>query len=136
PTAVRRLCRLSAMPKRNGTAPADGAATFDYTAVDAASVGAATDAAVSTAEEFVAAAAASAGVAGQPSFESTMRPLDDAVAAIGVGYGRGAFMGYVHMASEVRDRANAAEERLAKWRVELPFREDLYRALKAFSESD
>ena len=31
--------------------------------------------------------------------------------------------------------AIAAEERLAKWRVELPFREDLYRSLRAFSET-
>ena len=51
------------------------------------------------------------------------------------GYGATGFMGHVHPEVEVRDAGTEAEERLAKWRVELPFREDLYRAVKAFGET-
>jgi Zn-dependent oligopeptidase len=70
-----------------------------------------------------------------PSFEATMRPLDLAGAAALVGYARGAFMAYVHTDAEVRDAGQAGEEAVQKWNVSLPFREDLYRAVRAFADT-
>lgn len=116
---------------------ADRAVPFDYTTVDAARVEAATREAIAEADALVAQAA---GVGRDPSetapgFKDVLRPLDEALAAISRGYGRGAFMGHVHADRTVRDAGSAAEEKLAKWRAELPFRDDLYRSLLAFSES-
>jgi thimet oligopeptidase len=70
-----------------------------------------------------------------PSFEATMRPLDLAGAAALDGYAHGAFMAYVHTDAEVRDAGQAAEEEVQKWNVGLPFREDLYRAVRAFADT-
>ena len=70
-----------------------------------------------------------------PSFEATMRPLDLAGAAALEGYAHGAFMAYVHTDSEVRDAGQAAEEEVQKWNVSLPFREELYRAVRAFADT-
>ena len=66
-------------------------------------------------------------------FDRTLRALDDALERVAAGYGRSAFMGHVHPDVEVRDAGTEAEERLAKWRAELPFREILYRAVRAFA---
>ncbi len=104
----------------------------DYTAVTVASVEAATAEALAQASRLVDAAAA-AGTGGSPTFETTLRPLDAALAAAAVGYGRGAFLGNVHPDHAVRDAGSAAEEALAKWRIELAFRTDLFRALQAFA---
>lgn len=70
-----------------------------------------------------------------PSFEATMRPLDLAGAAAIRGYAHGAFMAYVHTDSDVRDAGQAGEEAVQKWNVGLPFREDLYRAVRAFADT-
>jgi len=99
---------------------------YDYTRVTAETVTAETDAAVARAEQLVAGAAASAG---QPSFDATLRPLELAGVALLQAYGRGAFLAQVHPDEGVRDVAQEADERINKWRVSLPFREDLYRAL-------
>ena len=45
-------------------------------------------------------------------------------------------MARVHPDPAVRDAAQAAEERLAKWRVALSFRDDLYRAVRDFAATD
>ena len=124
--------------------PPDGAdrarsvAVFDYLGVNAASVEAAGREAIADADALVTrAAAAGDSRSGHPvpTFATTLRPLDDALAATTSGYGRSAFMGHVHPDRDVRDAGNAAEERLAKWRVELPFRDDLHRSVRAFSET-
>ena len=70
-----------------------------------------------------------------PTFDQTLRALDDALERVATGYGVSGFMGHVHPEVDVRDAGTEAEERLAKWRVELPFREDVYRAVKAFAET-
>src|SRR5918992_322947 len=44
-------------------------------------------------------------------------------------------MGQVHPDTDVRDAGTAAEERINKWRVALVFRDDLYRAVRAFAET-
>lgn len=99
----------------------------DYTAVTAASVTGATDGAIARAEDLVSRAAS----ADPPSMAATLETLERALAEIGAGYGRGAFMGQVHPDAAVRDAGQEAEERLNKWRVGLPFRDDLYRAVAA-----
>ena len=102
----------------------------DYTRTTTESVKADVDRALAAAEELIASAVASVDA---PSFDATLRPIDLAGAAAIGGYGKGAFMAYVHPEAEVRDAGQAAEEQIAKWNVGLPFREDLYRAVKAFA---
>jgi Zn-dependent oligopeptidase len=106
--------------------------------VTARDVEAAAEAAIRSADESIARAVRSGDPetgAPSPTFDGVMRPLDAALAATADGYGRSGFMGHVHTDRAVRDAGTAAEERLAKWRVEVPFREDLYRAVRAFGDT-
>jgi thimet oligopeptidase len=103
----------------------------DYTGVTAESVKQETDAALAAADELVAGA-----VAAPPSFEGTLLPLELAAAELTRAYGRTGFMGQVHADEVVRDAGTEAEERIYKWRVALVFRGDLYRAVRAFADSD
>jgi len=93
---------------------------------------AATDAALADAEDLVASAVATGGAG---TFATVLRPLDEADARLTAGYARGAFMARVHVDPAVRDAGQAAEERLDRWRVDLPFREDLAATVFAFAES-
>jgi thimet oligopeptidase len=104
----------------------------DFTNTTVESVRSAVTDALAEADALIERAVASVGA---PSFEATMRPLDLAGAAAIRGYGRGAFMAYVHADAEVRDAGQAAEEAVQKWNVGLPFREDLYRAVRAFADT-
>jgi Zn-dependent oligopeptidase len=106
---------------------------YDYTALTPASVAAETDAALGRADALVEQAVASVD---HPTFSDTLARLELAGAAIGDGYGRGAFLAHVHPESAVRDAGQAAEERITKWRVAIAFREDVYRAVAAFAASD
>jgi thimet oligopeptidase len=106
---------------------------YDYGQVSPERVTAETDDAIAAAEELIARAADSAET---PTFETTLWPIELAGASIAVGYGRGAFMGQVHPDADVRDVAQRAEERINKWRVGLPFREDLYRAVRGFAGTE
>ncbi len=103
----------------------------DYTNVTPESVRAVTDAALAEADSLVAEAVTAA-----PSFDATLRPLELAGAIAADAYGRGAFMAQVHPDEAVRDAGQDAEERLNKWRVGLAFREDLYRAVRAYRDTD
>lgn len=104
----------------------------DYSTITADAVRATVAEALAEADALIARAVASLDA---PSFDSTMRPIELAGAAATSGFGRSAFMNYVHPRADVRDAGQAAEEQVAKWNVGLPFREDLYRAVKAFSET-
>jgi Zn-dependent oligopeptidase len=106
--------------------------THDYTTTTAQAVRSAAEHALADAEALIASAAASVDA---PSFDATMRQIELAGAAATTGYGVSAFMNYVHPEASVRDAGRAAEEQIAKWNVGLPFREDLYRAVRAFSET-
>lgn len=103
---------------------------YDYTHATTANVTDETDAAIARAEQLVAGAAASVN---EPSFDTILRPLELAGAVLVRAYGRGAFLAQVHPDEGVRDVAQEADERINKWRVSLPFREDLYRAVSAFA---
>ncbi len=69
-------------------------------------------------------------------FGHRLAPLEDAGDVTARGFSRTAFMAYVHPDPGVRDAARHSEERLSKWGVDLAFREDVYRAVKQFSESE
>ena len=105
----------------------------DYTPITPESVTTATDAALEAADRLVDRSVASAT---SPTFTDTLGSLELAGAEVARGYGRGAFMGQVHPDADVRDAGTAAEERINKWRVALVFRDDLYRAVRGFAETD
>jgi len=105
----------------------------DYTTVSADSVRSESDEALAAADVLVAGAVSSAG---SPTFEATLLPLELAGAELVRAYGRAGFMGQVHPDAEVRDAGNDAEERINKWRVALVFRDDLYRAVRAFADTE
>ena len=104
---------------------------YDYTTATVETVRSEIESGLARAEENVARAVASASA---PSFDATLQPLEEAAAEAGTAYGRSGFIGQVHVDSAVRDAGTEAEERLSKWRVALAFREDLYRAVRAFAD--
>ena len=106
---------------------------YDYGLVTAETVADEADAAIARADALVGGAVRSHD---RPTFAGTLRALELAGAEISVGYGRSAFMAQVHPDSAVRDAAQAAEERITKWRVAVVFRDDVYRAVAAFAETD
>jgi Zn-dependent oligopeptidase len=106
---------------------------YDYTTVSPESVKQETDLALAYAETLLTQAAASAE---EPSFDGTMRPIDEAWGRVAEAYGKGAFMGQVSTDEAVRNAGTAADERLTKWRVGLAFRPNLYRAVAAFAATD
>lgn len=105
---------------------------FDYSKVTAEGIAAQIDEALARADQIVASAVSSDT---EPSYEGIMQPLDDAYDLVMRTYGQTAFMGYVHPERDVRDAGNASEEGLQKWGVQLVFRPELYKAVKAFSET-
>ena len=68
-------------------------------------------------------------------FDDILLPLEDVSDALTTVSGRTAFMGYVHPDKDVRTAGKEAEERLAKWGVELAFRRDLYEKVRSFADS-
>jgi len=93
-------------------------------------VRAVTDEALAAAEGRVAAAVATGGAG---TFEEVLLPFDEAEALLAEGYAVGAFMSSVHADPAVRDAGQEAEERIDRWRVDLPFREDVAAAVQAFA---
>ncbi len=106
---------------------------YAYATLTPAAVAALTDAAISEADALVEAAVATDGVG---DWAAVQAPIDEALARLAAAYGQGAFMARVHPEPAVRDAGQAAEERLTKWRVDLPFREDLNAAVSTFSGSE
>jgi len=105
---------------------------YDYAAMTPETVAAASDAGIDEAERWIATAIA----ASPPTFDSTIRPLSEAAAAVWAADGLGASIGYVHPDPAVRDAANAAEERTQKWRAGLARRDDLAAAILAYADTD
>jgi oligopeptidase A len=103
---------------------------YDYGAVTEASVRDETDAALTEADAFVAEAVAAEAA----TFEARIAPLERAGARLTEAYGRGAFLAQAHPDAAVRDAGSVAEERLTKWRAALPFRQDLFEAVKQVPE--
>jgi thimet oligopeptidase len=106
---------------------------YDYGDVTPKTVADEADAAIARADAFVAQAVAAFDA---PTFAATLQRLELAGAEISIGYGRSAFMAQVHPDAAVRDAGQAAEERITKWRVAVIFRDDVYRAVAAFAQTD
>ena len=104
----------------------------DYRNATVESVQRAAEEALAEADAIIEGAVASIDA---PSFERTLRPIELAAGAASRGFAEGGFMAYVHVDAAVRDAGQAAEERMAKWSVGLAFREDLYRAVRAFADT-
>jgi thimet oligopeptidase len=104
---------------------------YDYSTVTPESVRSVVEDAIRRGEEIL-----SGSVAGRPSWDATMAPLDDVASLIVTAYGRGPFMARVHPDRAVRDAAQEAEERLTKWQSDLAFRRDLFEAVEAFAGTD
>ena len=88
--------------------------------------------AIAAAEELVTAAINSS----PRSWETTIAPLENAMALLGAAYGQSPFMARVHPDKDVRDAATEVEEQLTKWSTDLVFRSDLFTAVREYSESD
>jgi oligopeptidase A len=106
---------------------------YDYAAMTPDSVTRATDAGLAEAERLIAAVVAGEG---PRTYDTTIRPLGEAAAAVWAADGRGSSIGYVHPDPAVRDAANAAEERIQKWRAGLARRDDLAAAILAYADTD
>ena len=104
---------------------------YDYTSVTPASVAAEAEAGIDAAEDLLAAIVAVT----DRTWETTMAPLDAIGDTLVRAGGRSDFLGRVHPDEEVRVAGARAEELLTKWSVDLSFREDLYRAVRAYAET-
>jgi thimet oligopeptidase len=105
---------------------------YDYTSTTPEGVDATADTAIAQADELVAQVVA---VTAPRTWANTIAPLEVAFTIMGDAYGQSPFMARVHPDKEVRTRAAAVEERLAKWGSDLVFRSDLYEAVKEYSET-
>jgi len=72
---------------------------------------------------------------GERTFANTFVALETAVDHIAQADGNYAFMSYVAEDDALRETAREWDERLSKYAVEIGFREDLYRAVKAYAGS-
>ncbi len=72
---------------------------------------------------------------GSRTYANTMLRLEDATEAVSFASGTFAFMAYVAADDALREKARAMDEELDKYLVALSFREDLYAAVKVFSET-
>lgn len=70
-----------------------------------------------------------------PTYENTLRILEDISEMTASLFGRSGFMGYVHPDDELRALGKELEEQISKWGIEMVFRPELYGAIKAFSET-
>ncbi len=105
----------------------------DYTTVTAAGLESAVEDGIAAAERIVAKVVAP----DTPStYETVLAPLEDITDLVVRIDGETAFMGYVHPDADLRATGKQVEERLSKWGVELAFRDDLYAAVKRYSETD
>lgn len=74
--------------------------------------------------------------AGRRTFANTLLALEDAVDHVEQASGNYAFLAYVSADDALREAAHAWDEKLDKYSVSLAFREDLYRAVCEFAETN
>ncbi len=107
--------------------------TIDFSAIDPASIEATVDTALGRAEEIV------AGIVDPetpPTFQTVLAPLDHVADLLTRTNAESGFCGYVHPDADTREAAKKAEARIASWASDLWFRDDLYRAVTRFAETD
>lgn len=71
----------------------------------------------------------------QRTFENTLLALEEATEHVAQASGTYAFMAYVSADDALRERARELDQELDKYMVGLAFREDLYAAVRAFSDT-
>ncbi|MGE5594574.1 MAG: M3 family metallopeptidase, partial [Hyphomicrobiales bacterium] len=71
---------------------------------------------------------------GERTFANTLLALEEATEHVGQASGAYAFMAYVSADDALRERARELDQELDKYAVALSFREDLYQAIRAYSE--
>lgn len=72
----------------------------------------------------------------QRTYANTLLALEQATEPVSLASGAYAFMAYVSAHDALREAAREIEQELDKYSVALSFREDLYRAVRAFAETD
>lgn len=73
--------------------------------------------------------------AGRPTFDDTVRALDDLNHLVGTTAGRLGFIKETSPNVALRDAATEAVKTLQEWAVGTEYREDVYRAVKAFADT-
>ena len=106
---------------------------FDYAAVTEAEIAPATDRAIAACEEILARVASIPD--GERMFANTMQPLDEVANVLGRAGGHYGFLAYVHPDEALRATALESEQRLETYGTTLGFREDTYRAVRAYAET-
>jgi thimet oligopeptidase len=69
-------------------------------------------------------------------FANTLGAVDDMVARLDLDTNLFTFMAYVSPDARLREIAEAGEERLREWYIDLSRREDLYEAVKEYADTD
>jgi Zn-dependent oligopeptidase len=105
---------------------------FDYTTVTPDSSRARVTEAIAAAEELVDQVIATGG---EGTFDEVLAPLDAIADLLGRTFGTTAFMGYVHPDTDTRAAGKQVEEQISKWGVDLVFRDDLFAAVKTYSQT-
>jgi len=116
-------------------APASAAGVtllIDYPTVTASAIESGCDRAMEESDRVVEEVVA---VKGERTFANTMQPLEKVADGLSQAFGKYAFLGYTSPDSTIREAARSREEALDKYQVALGFREDLYDAVQAYSET-
>lgn len=106
---------------------------FDYRSVAEAEIVPATDDAIAACEVILERIASIPD--GERTFENTMQPLDEVANVLGRAGGRYGFLAYVHPDEALRAAALECEQRLETYGTSLGFREDTYRAVRAYADT-
>jgi oligopeptidase A len=108
-------------------------APFDYTAVTPESLRAGADEAMRRSDALLDRLVAVPDA--ERSFENTLLPIDEVQDVLATAGGRYGFLGYVAPDATLRNTAVEYEQKLDTYATTIGFREDVYRALRAFADS-
>ncbi len=106
---------------------------FDYTKTTAESIEDGLNASLAEADRLI---DDLVDVDGVRTFENTIAPAERAAQFVTIAYGQGPFLGEASPDEAIRDKARILEEQLAKWGVDLVFRQDVYDAIAAYAATD
>ncbi len=107
---------------------------FDYASAGVAEVEAIVDGAIARCEALLA-AAVDVDEHGR-TFANTVATLDEVADVLSKADGSAGFLAYVGASKELRDAALAQEQRLDTYATGLGFREDVYRAVAGYADTD
>lgn len=107
--------------------------TVDFAALTPANLAAACEAAMKACDAAIDAIVAVAD--GARTYANTLLALEEAVDPVRRASGQHAFMAYVAADDALREAARHWDEKLDQYMVQIAFREDLYRAVRAFAST-